>query len=114
MYNISYTAFFLVKSAYLENIKQELSSLHLLTRSHFLRLWTSEYITIDGMDEQLIMTVHSQSHISYSNLNRSSTQRAQEEFIFSIATVIFLFNNLLYSQLSVTRTLITRNSLYLE
>lgn len=86
---------FIVKAASLENIKQELSGLHLMTRSHFLRLWTSEYITIDGMDEHLIMTVQSQSHISYSNLNRSSTQRAQEEFIFSLATVIF-FNNLLY------------------
>jgi len=80
----------------LENIKQEMSGLHLMTRSHFLRLWTSEYITVDGMDEQLIMTIQSQSHVSYSNLNRSSTQRAQEEFIFSIATVIFLLNNLLY------------------
>ncbi|CAH1731132.1 uncharacterized protein LOC114130279 isoform X2 [Aphis gossypii] len=86
IYNTHYGGNTLVKSAHLENIKQELSSLHLMTRSHFLRLWTSEYITIDGMDEQLIMTVHSQSHISYSNLNRSSTQRAQEEFIFSIAT----------------------------
>lgn len=75
-----------VKAESLENIKQELSGLHLMTRSHFLRLWTSEYITIDGMDEHLIMTIQSQSHISYSNLNRSSTQRAQEEFIFSIAT----------------------------
>lgn len=79
-----------------QNVKQRLSGLHLMTRSHFLRLWTSEYITIDGMDEQLIMTVHSQSHISYSNLNKSSTQRAQEEFIFSIATVIFLLKNILY------------------
>jgi len=80
----------------LENIKQELSGLHLMTRSHFLRLWTSEYITIDGMDEHLIMTIQSQSHISYSNLNRSSTQRAQEEFIFSIATVIFFCLTIYY------------------
>lgn len=73
-----------------------------MTRSHFLLLWTSEYITIDGMDEHLIMTVQSQSHISYSNLNRSSTQKSQEEFIFSIATVIFfLFNNLVYELLGI-------------
>lgn len=62
-----------------------------MTRSHFLRLWTDEYITIEGMDEQFVMTIQSQSHISYSNLNKSSTQKAQEEFIFSIATVIYLF-----------------------
>lgn len=61
-----------------------------MTRSHFLRLWTDEYITVDGMDEQFIMTVQSHSHISYANLNSSSTQRSQEEFIFSIATVIFI------------------------
>lgn len=60
-----------------------------MTRSHFLRLWTAEYITVEGMDEQFIMTIQSQSHISYSNLNKSSTQKEQEEFIFSIATVIF-------------------------
>lgn len=60
-----------------------------MTRSHFLRLWTSDYITIDGMDEQFIMTVQSQSHISFSNLNNKSTQKAQEEFIFSIATVVY-------------------------
>lgn len=76
----------------MENIKHELSSMCLMTRSHFLRMWTAEYITIEGMDEQFIMTVQSQSHISFSNLNKSSTQKAQEEFIFSIATVIFLFN----------------------
>lgn len=63
-----------------------------MTRSHFLRLWTAEYITVEGMEEQFIMTIQSQSHISYSNLNKSSTQKAQEEFIFSIATVIFFFN----------------------
>lgn len=61
-----------------------------MTRSHFLCLWTDECITVDGMDEQFIMTVQSQSHISYANLNSSSTQRSQEEFIFSIATVIFI------------------------
>lgn len=83
--------FFIVKPKDLISIKQELSTLHLMTRSHFLRLWTDEYITIDGMDEQFIMTIQSQSHISYANLNGSSTQRSQEEFIFSIATVIFLF-----------------------
>lgn len=43
------------------------------------------------MEEQLIMTVQSQSHISYSNLNNTSTQKSQEEFIFSIAKVIFSF-----------------------
>lgn len=73
-------------------IKQELSSLNLMTRCHFIRLWSADYITIDGMDEQLIMTIQSQSHITYANLNRSSTQGAQEEFIFSIANVIYLFN----------------------
>lgn len=72
----------------MESIKNELSSLHLLTRSHLLCLWSSEYITIEGMEEQFIMTVQSNSHISYSNLNGSSNQGVQEEFIFSIATVI--------------------------
>lgn len=70
-------------------IKKVISNLHLLTRSHFLRLsTTNESIVVDGMDEQFIMTVHSTRHISYSNLNGSSTQKEQEEFIFSIATVI--------------------------
>lgn len=59
-----------------------------MTRAHFLRLWTSDYITIEGMDEHFIMTAQSHSHISYSNLNSSSTQLCREEFIFSIATVI--------------------------
>lgn len=76
----------------MDSIKQELSGLHLMTRCHFIRLWSAGYITIDGMDEQFIMTIQSQSHITYANLNRSSTQRAQEEFIFSIANVIYLFN----------------------
>jgi len=67
-----------------------------MTRAHFLCMWTSESITIDGMNEHLIMTIQSQSHISYSNMNRSSSQRAHEEFVFGIATVIFLVNNLLY------------------
>lgn len=70
-------------------IKVEISNMHLITRSHFLRLWTTDSIVVDGMDEQFIMTVHSSRHISYSNLNASSIQKAQEEFIFSIATVIF-------------------------
>jgi len=85
---------YIVKAELLENIKQELASLHLMTRSHFLCLWTTDSITIDGMNEHLIMTIQSQSHISFSNLNRSSSQRTQEEFIFGIATVIFLFNYL--------------------
>lgn len=80
-----------VKQKDIENIKELLSTCHLLTVSHFLPMWGSDYIVIEGMDEQFIMTVQSQSHISYSNLNRSSTQKSQEEFIFSIATVIFLF-----------------------
>lgn len=95
MYNTNYICY-IVKAELLENIKQELSSLDLMTRAHFLSLWTTEYITIDGMNEHLIMTIQSQSHISYSNMNRSSSQRAYEEFIFGIATVIFLVYNLLY------------------
>lgn len=72
----------------MEVIKSEISGMHLINRSHFLRLWTTDSIIVDGMEEQFIMTVHSTRHISYSNLNASSTQKAQEEFIFSIATVI--------------------------
>ncbi|XP_025196284.1 uncharacterized protein LOC112595343 [Melanaphis sacchari] len=78
----------LVKSKQLESLQQGLSDLHLMNRSHFSHMWLPDNITVDGMDEQFIMTVHSENYISYSNLNRSSTQKAQEEFIFSIATFL--------------------------
>lgn len=61
--------------------------MNLMTRAHFFRLWPNDQLTIDGMEEHFIMTVHSHYHISYSNMNFNSTQSAQEEFIFSIATV---------------------------
>jgi len=70
-------------------LTKELSSLDLMTRAHFMCLWRTDCIIVDGMEEHFIMTIHSQNHISYSNLNASSSQKAQEEFIFSIAIVIF-------------------------
>ncbi|VVC27145.1 Hypothetical protein CINCED_3A011748 [Cinara cedri] len=82
---LNYAAY-IVKPSDILNIKGALKNCHLLTVSHFLRMWGSEYIVIEGMDEQFIMTVQSQSHISFSNLNMTSTQKSQEEFIFSIAT----------------------------
>lgn len=63
--------------------------IHLLNRSHFLHLWTINNYDIDGMDEEFIMTVHSDDHISYLEINENSPQKTQEEFIFTIATVIY-------------------------
>lgn len=82
---------YIVKPSEVDNVKDALSKCHLLTIAHFLRIWGEEYIVIEGMDEQFIMTVQSLSHISYANLNQTSTQRSLEEFIFSIATVIIVF-----------------------
>ncbi|XP_050530011.1 uncharacterized protein LOC126899296 isoform X2 [Daktulosphaira vitifoliae] len=81
-------ASYLVKPIDLDSLRVKLAPFHLITRAHFLRLWTSDYITIDGMDEQFIMTIQSQSHISFSNLNAISSQKIKEEFIFSIATYL--------------------------
>jgi len=83
---ILHYASYIIQPNNLDSIKQELSTLHLMTRAHFLRFWAADYITIEGMDEHFIMTIQSHSHISFSNLNKSSTQLCREEFIFSIAT----------------------------
>lgn len=71
-----------------DRIKREVQSLHFMTRAYFIVLWEYEYYTIEGMDEHFIMTIHSPHHISYSNMNASSSQKSEQEFIFCIATVI--------------------------
>ncbi|XP_050426434.1 uncharacterized protein LOC126836822 [Adelges cooleyi] len=69
-------------------LQKKLAQFPLITRSHFLNIFKFEPITVDGLDEQFIMTIHSKNHISFSNLNGSSTQQMKEEFIFSIATYL--------------------------
>lgn len=75
---------------YFDNIKKEISDLHLITRSHFHHL-LNHNITINGINELFIMTIHSKSHITYSKLNSTSSPTTQEEFIFCIASVNIFF-----------------------
>lgn len=74
---------------HIDSVKDETADLHLLTRSHFLhflRLCPAEE-SVNGMYYRFIMTTQSIHYITAININRSSSQQTQEEFIFSIATV---------------------------